>query len=93
MGVTLQPMIFESVGGVGAEAERVMNCLTKAVAVNTDISEVVVAMQFWHRVGVDSVCANYKAFHRRLVNHGGDVLDAVGPLGGGGGLQVVLVRQ
>ena len=61
----------------------------KAVAVNTDISEEVVATQFWHRVGVDLVRANCRAFHRRLVSRGGDVVDAVGPLGGGGGLQVV----
>ena len=89
VGVTFQPMIFESFGGVSAEAERVIKCLNKAVAVNTDISEEVVATQFWHRVGVDLVRANCRAFHRRLVSHGGDVLGAVGPLGGDGGLQVV----
>ena len=89
VGVTFQPMIFESFGGVSAEAERVIKCLNKAVAVNTDISEEVVATQFWHRVGVDLVRANCRAFQRRLVSHGGDVLGAVGPLGGGGGLQVV----
>ena len=66
-----------------------IKCLNKAVAVNTDISEEVVATQFWHRVGVDLVRANCRAFHRRLVSHGGDVLGAVGPIGGGGGLQVV----
>ena len=89
MGVTFQPMIFESFGGVSAEAERVIKCLNKAVAVNTDISEEVVATQFWHRVGVDLVRANRRAFHRRLISRGGDVLGAVGPLGGDGGLQVV----
>ena len=89
VGVTFQPMIFESFGGVSAEAERVIKCLNKAVAVNTDISEEVVATQFWHRVGVDLVRANCKAFHRRLVSQSGDVLGAVGPLGGCGGLQVV----
>ena len=88
VGVTFQPMIFESFGGVSAEAERVIKCLNKAVAVNTDISEEVVATQFWHRVGVDLVRANCRAFHRRLVSQGGDVLGAVGPLGGSGGLQV-----
>ena len=38
VGVTFQPMIFESFGGVSAEAERVIKCLNKAVAVNTNIS-------------------------------------------------------
>ena len=61
----------------------------KAVAVNTDISEEVVATQFWHRVGVDLVRANCRAFQRRLVSRGGDVLGAVAPLGGAAGLQVV----
>ena len=61
----------------------------EAVAVNIDISQEVVAMQFWHRVGVDLVRANCRAFHRRLVGHGGEVLGAVGPLGGAGDLQVV----
>ena len=89
MGLTFQPMIFESSGGVSAEAERVIKCLNKAVAVNTDISEEVVATQFWHRVGVDLVRANCRAFHRRLVRYGGDVLGAVGPLGGTWVLQVV----
>ena len=28
-GVVFQPMIFESTGGVPAEAERVLKCLTK----------------------------------------------------------------
>ena len=48
-----------------------------------------VATQFWHRVGVDLVRANCRAFHRRLVGHGGDVLGAVGPLAAVGVLQVV----
>ena len=63
--------------------------LNQVVAANTDSSYTEVATQFWHRVGVDLVRANCRAFHRRLVSHGGDVLGAVGPLGGGGGLQVV----
>ena len=52
------------------------------------MTEEVVATQFWHRVGVDLVGANCRACHRRLVSHGGDVLGAVGPLGGTGVLQV-----
>ena len=33
-GTVFQPMMFESSGGVSAEAERVLKCLNKAVAVN-----------------------------------------------------------
>ena len=53
IGVVFQPMIFESTGGVSAEAERVVKCLNKAVAVNSDTSEVVVTTRFWQRIGID----------------------------------------
>ena len=42
-GITFHSMIFESTGGVSAEAERVLKSLNKAVAANSDTSEVVVA--------------------------------------------------
>ena len=70
VGVVFQPMIFESTGGVSAEAERVIKCLNKAVAGNTDASEVVVATQFWHRIGVDILRGSCRAFHKRLVQKG-----------------------
>ena len=41
--------------------------MNKAVAVNTDTAEVVVATQFWRRVGVDILRGNCRAFRRRLV--------------------------
>ena len=41
-----QPLIFESLGGVSREADRVLKCLNKAVAVNTDSSEQEVATDF-----------------------------------------------
>ena len=66
-GVVFQPLIFESFGGVSAEAERVLKSLNKAVAGNTDTSEEAVATRFWRRVGVDILRANCRAFHRRLV--------------------------
>ena len=62
-----QPMIFESTGGVSAEAERVIKCLNKAVAGNTDASEAVVATRFWQRIGIDILRGSCRAFHRRLV--------------------------
>jgi hypothetical protein len=37
-GIIFQPMIFESTGGVSAEAERVLKSLNKAVAANSDTS-------------------------------------------------------
>ena len=38
-GVVFQPMIFESLGGVSVEADRVINCPNKAVASTTDSPE------------------------------------------------------
>ena len=69
-GVVFQPMIFESLGGVSSEADRVLKCLNKAVAVNTDSSEEVVATQFWQRIGIDILRDNCRSFHRRLAKGG-----------------------
>ena len=63
-----QPLIFESFGGVSVEAHRVLKCLNKAVAVNSDVSEEVVATQFWQRVGVDILRGACRAFRRRVRN-------------------------
>ena len=70
-GIVFQPMIFESTGGVSAEAERVLKCLNKAVAVNSDASEVVVATRFWQRIGIDILRGGCRAFQRRLVKRDG----------------------
>ena len=59
-------MIFESFGGVSAEAERVCKSINKSVAANTDASEETVATRFWQRVGVDMLRGNCRAFHRRM---------------------------
>ena len=67
-GVLFQPLIFESFGGVSVEAHRVLKCLNKAVAVNSDVSEEVVATQFWQRVGVDILRGSCRAFRRRVSN-------------------------
>ena len=48
-GVCFQPMIFESLGGVSAEADGVIRCLNKAVALATDSLEGEVATLFWQR--------------------------------------------
>jgi hypothetical protein len=70
-GVVFQAMIFESTGGVSAEAERVIKCLNKAVAGNSDSSEVVVATRFWQRIGVDLLRGSCRSFRRRLGDEGG----------------------
>ena len=72
VGVVFQPMIFESTGGVSAEAERVVKCLNKAVAGNSDASEVVVATRFWQRIGIDLLRGNCRSFHRRLAKGAGE---------------------
>ena len=63
-------MIFESNGGVSAEAKRALISLNKAVAVNSDASEVVVATRFWQGRGVDILWGSYRSFQRRLVTRG-----------------------
>ena len=73
-GVVFQPMIFESLGGVSAEAERVIKCLNKRVAANTESPEGEVATQFWHRVSIDIQRSGHRAFARRVsrgVDEGG----------------------
>ena len=64
--ITFQPLIFESLGGVSVEAERVIKSLNKAVAANTVSSAEEVANRFWQRLGVDLLRGNCRAFHRRL---------------------------
>ena len=64
--ITFQPLIFESLGGVSVEVERVIKSLNKAVAANTDSSEEDVATRFWQRLGIDLLRGNCRALHRRL---------------------------
>ena len=64
-GVVFQPMIFESLGGVSVEADRVIKSLNKAVASNTDSPEGEVATLFWHRLGIDLQRVGHRAFARR----------------------------
>ena len=63
--MVFQPMIFESLGGVSVEADRVIKCLKKAVASTTDSPEGEVATLFWHRLGVDLQRIDHRAFARR----------------------------
>eukprot|EP00973_Karenia_brevis_P071766 9972358-Karenia_brevis.AAC.1 len=49
-GIVFQPLIFESLGGVSAEAERVIKCINKAVARTTDSPQGEVATLFWRRL-------------------------------------------
>eukprot|EP00973_Karenia_brevis_P022258 3062317-Karenia_brevis.AAC.1 len=58
-------MIFESLGGVSVEADRVIKCLNKVVASTTDSPEGEVATLFWHRLGVDLQRVGHRAFARR----------------------------
>ena len=81
-----QPMIFESTGGVSAEAERDLKCLNKAVAGNTDSSEEVVATRLWHRIGVDLLRGSCRAFHRRIADKSADDGGSVRFLLGAAGL-------
>ena len=59
-------MIFESLGGVSSEADRVIKCLNQAVAENTDSPPGEIATRFWQRVSIDLQRAGHRAFGRRL---------------------------
>jgi len=71
-------MIFESLGGVSGEAERVIKSLNKAVAENTDTSESEVATLFWQRLSIDIQRSGHRAFARRVWQDCGDSGGQVG---------------
>ena len=81
-----QPLIFESLGGVGMEAERVVKSLNQAVAAATDSPYGEVATRFWQRVSIDMQRCQHRAFVRRVVRAGGcgylGIGSALGSLGG-----------
>ena len=58
-------MVFESLGGVSSEAERVIKCINKAVAENSETSESEVATHFWYRLSIDLQRSAHRAFSRR----------------------------
>ena len=88
-GVVFQPMIFESLGGVSKEAERVIQSLNKAVAENTDTFESELATMFWQRLSIDIQRSGHRALARRLRQGGLDSgSHAMGNLGMGGLLEM-----
>ena len=89
-GIIYQPIIFESSGGVASEAEKVIKCINRAVAENTDTPYGEVAQQFWQRLSIDIQRAGHRAYVRRMnteTHAGGDwmgwVVDSVVGLTGG----------
>ena len=60
-----QPLIFESLGGVSLETDRVIKSMDRAVAANTDSPLGEVATRFWHKISVGIVRGSYRAFKRR----------------------------
>ena len=78
-GVVFQPMVFDSLGGVSSEADRVIKSLNQAVADNTDSPPSEIATRFWQRVSIDMQRMGHRAFVRRVVS--GD--DGLGFAGGG----------
>ena len=63
-------MIFESLGGVSLEAERVIKSLNQAVAAATDSPYGEVATRFWQRVSIDIQRCQHRALMRRIVKAG-----------------------
>ena len=63
-------LIFESLGGVSLEADRVIKTMNRAVAANTDSPLGEVATRFWNKISVDIVRGSHRAFKRRTFNTG-----------------------
>ena len=56
---------------MSAEAERVIKCLNKLVAVNNDSRDGEIAPLFWQRLSIDIQRAGHRACARRLSHKGG----------------------
>ena len=78
-GVELQPLIFESTGGVACEAEVVLKCINRMVAQNRGVSVGDVATRFWQRVSVDMQRNMHRALVRRVARNVGGA-DGLGRL-------------
>ena len=92
-GVVFQPMIFDSLGGVSSEADRVIKSLNQAVAENTDSPIGEIATRFWQRISIDMQRAGHRAFSGRSGSAGsslgaeaGFLIRAAGALEVPGGL-------
>ena len=64
-GFENQPLVFESTGGMAREAERVLKCIDRHVAVNINTPSGEVARRLWERLSVDLQRAGRRAFSRR----------------------------
>ena len=64
-GFAYQPIVFESLGGMAREAEKVLKNITKRVAINTNTPPGEVARRLWERLSVDLQRAGHRAFKRR----------------------------
>ena len=71
MGVELQALIFESTGGVACEAEVVIKCLNRIVALNTGVPYGDVATRFWQRLSIDIQRHGHRALVRRVTGNVG----------------------
>ena len=60
-----QLIVFESFWGMAREAERVLKCINRQVAVNTNTPPEEVARRLWERLSVDLQRAGRRAFARR----------------------------
>ena len=65
---------MESSGGIACEAEKVIKCINRAVAENTDTPYGEVAQYFWQRLSVDIQRMGHRAYARRT----GDMTGGMG---------------
>ena len=81
-GRVFQPMIFESLSGVSAEAAGVIESWNRAVADNIDSPESEVANRFWWGLSMDIQKAQHRALARRTRGVGmEELLGGCGALG------------
>ena len=64
-GFEYQPIVFGSFEGTVREAERVLKCINRQVAINTNTPPEEVARRLWERLSVDLQRAGHRAFARR----------------------------
>ena len=80
-GLEFQPLVFESLGGMAAEAEEVLKSLGRRVAVNTKTPFGEVAQRLWCRLSVDLQRAGHKAVARRCAGQSWAARRSVGDMG------------
>ena len=60
-GIDYQPLVFEVLGGLAEEGQKVIDCLNRLVTENTQTPSTEIAHRFWTRMSIDMQRANHRA--------------------------------